>query len=67
MNIDINNILKIQALTNKRVRGGWIAVTPAGTPVKFGVIGNTEDEALNGFLQAAIRWNKILAGDHGMN
>ncbi len=36
--------------------GGWLAVTDDDSPVRVGVVGDTEDEARERFRDALARW-----------
>jgi hypothetical protein len=52
----------------KRVGGGWIAVSPNDFPVKIGVTGQTEAEAVSTFNRSIAERIRILAGgDAGLS
>lgn len=45
----------------ERRAGDWLALSPDGSRYRIGVIGETREEALRRFWEAAGRWDTILA------
>lgn len=43
-----------------KASGGWLAVSPAGSDLKIGVAGNSENEVRREFAGALKRWQAIL-------
>ena len=44
----------------ERMCGGWLAVSPRGSSLKIGVMGDTEDAARGAFAAAIQQWRTIL-------
>ena len=49
--------------TIKRVCGGWLAVSAAGSPLQIGVVADTEEKAREAFSKAFMRWDAILRSE----
>lgn len=47
----------------ERPSGGWLAVAPAASPVRFGVTGYTKEDAIEKFSLSARAWAETIYGD----
>lgn len=45
----------------KRACGGWLAVTPEGSPLRLGVEGKDKAAATEAYREERERWTEILA------
>jgi hypothetical protein len=56
MAIQPETITELEPRLIERRSGGWLAVTDDDSPVRVGVVGDTEDEARERFREALVRW-----------
>src|SRR5512139_4067626 len=48
--------IQVRATTILRACGGWLATTPSDSPLKIGVVGETEEGAREALRIALLRW-----------
>ena len=56
----MNKSLVIRPVLIERTRGGWLAVSQAGSELRIGVVGDTEKQARQRFADALKKWAKLL-------
>jgi hypothetical protein len=56
MTIQAEMVTTLEPQLIERRNGGWLAVTDDDSPVRVGVIGDTEEEATERFREALARW-----------
>jgi hypothetical protein len=56
MAIESEMVTKLEPRLIERRNGGWLAVTDDDSPVRIGVVGDTEAEARERFHEALTRW-----------
>lgn len=56
MTIEAEMVTTLEPQLIERRNGGWLAVTDDDSPVRVGVVGDTEAEARERFRAALARW-----------
>jgi hypothetical protein len=56
MAIEAEQVTTLEPRLIERRNGGWLAVTEDDSPVRVGVVGDTETEARERFREALARW-----------
>ena len=47
----------------ERACGGWLAVTPNGSSLSFGVTADSKDQAVKDFQESLKKWQEAVASD----
>ena len=65
MNVCREALYAVKPVLITRAYGGYLAVTPAKWPLRIGVVGDTEAEAIAAFEVALKRWSELAEVGNG--